>query len=806
MKIKSTKKIMTRLSHIIMTAAICAVMTGCGAKGLDGLTDADTAQTQESGISDIPVDSDKSADEDKDAQNTAMGRYVGMSVLEDEQTYDETFVTKMNDGTLTLYRSGSLIYALLDEHDINGMYTSADNGSTWTPVDMKEKYKAIAVEEGISYIIGSKISSDGTIVVGYALDGDDGLENVQYMLVYPDGSTKKIESKLTADDKRIKYFCFNESGRLFASTLGARVYEINTQDGSMTQVLASDDFINQLSCHGDILMITTGDKIALYDTKSKSYIEDTVWDDFIKENVGDLFDSWDRGHVAVSFMDDDNAVYVACAKGLYRHIIGGSAMEQIIEGNATPLADPSHLLTDAIMVDDQEFIMNFTDNKTVKFAYDSSVPTVPSDSLKIYSLKANDTIQQAIAAYQTENPDVYVEYQIGMDGDAVTRDDALKNLSTELLSGEGPDVLVLDDMSADTYIDQGVLSDISGLVNEIDEADGLFTNIIEPLYIGESLYMVPAEFSLPAVAGDKDVLKSAAGINDIADFIGEIRKLQPEGNLLSIARASGILKKFVHICEPDWTDEKGNIDEDSIKNYLEQSKRIYETQMSGMSQEDIDRYNKWNDSEREDGEKQEDSKYFHTIGLLAIDNGKASYAFGEMESMQSYANLITLPKNSGMENMTLMPVSGSDGSIYVPKTMLGINASAKNSQNAQDFVKMMFSQSVQDSLHNGYPLNKKSFDDIFVVDSSLVAEDGGFIYYSSTDEDGNEKSRVTYVPTDEQKQLLKDWIEQADTPYISDKVLEDAVIAEGEKYLDGEQSVDDAVKAIMDKVMIYVAE
>lgn len=804
MKIKSAKKFMTRLSPIIMAAALTAAITGCGAKDLTDLTGADAAQTQESAVSDTPVNNSGSADADEDAQSSAMGRYIGTTVLEADDTQDEAFVTKMNDGTLTLYRSNSLVYALLDEYDIDGMYTSDDNGSTWTPVDMKEKYKALA-EEDISYIVDSKISSDGTIAVGYALDGDDGLENVQYMLVYSDGSTKKIESKLTADDKWVKYFCFNENGRLFASTLGARVYEINTQDGSMTQVLASDDFINQISCHGDILMITTGDKIALYDMKSKSYIEDTVWDDFIKENIGDLFDSWDRGHVAVSFMDDE-AVYVVCSKGLYRHIIGGSAIEQIIDGNSTQLADPSHLITDAVMVDDQEFIVNFTDNRTVKFAYDASVPTVPSDRLTIYSLKENDTVKQAIAAYQTENPDVYVEYKIGMDGDAVTRDDALKNLSTELLSGEGPDVLVLDDMSADTYINQGILSDMSEIVSEIDAADGLFMNLVEPLYVGESLYMVPAEFTLPAAAGDKDVLKSADGIGDIADFIEEIRNIKPEGNLLSIARASGILKKFMHICEPGWTDESGNIDEDGIKNYLEQTKRIYEAQMSGLSQKEIDTYNRWNDSDKEDGEKQEDSKYFHSISVMVSDDGKASFIFGELDSMLSYANLITLPRNSGMENMTLMPISGDEGSIYVPKTMLGINAAAKNSQNAQDFVKTMFSQDVQDSLHNGYPLNRKSFDDIFVVDPKLVADDGGFMYYSSVDEDGNESSRVTYVPTDEQKMLLKGWIERADVPYISDKVLEDAVIAEGEKYLDGEQSVDDAVKAIMDKVMIYVAE
>ena len=48
-----------------------------------------------------------------------------------------------------------------------------------------------------------------------------------------------------------------------------------------------------------------------------------------------------------------------------------------------------------------------------------------------------------------------MEYETGMgDGDSVTREDALKKLNTRIMAGEGPDVIVLDDMPVDSYIEK----------------------------------------------------------------------------------------------------------------------------------------------------------------------------------------------------------------------------------------------------------------------------------------------------------------------------------------------------------------
>ncbi len=55
-------------------------------------------------------------------------------------------------------------------------------------------------------------------------------------------------------------------------------------------------------------------------------------------------------------------------------------------------------------------------------------------------------IRQAISLYQMKNPEIYVEYEVGLEGNAATREDVIKNLNTRMMAGEGPDVLILDNM------------------------------------------------------------------------------------------------------------------------------------------------------------------------------------------------------------------------------------------------------------------------------------------------------------------------------------------------------------------------
>lgn len=76
----------------------------------------------------------------------------------------------------------------------------------------------------------------------------------------------------------------------------------------------------------------------------------------------------------------------------------------------------------------------------------------------------------------------------------------------------------------------------------------------------------------------------------------------------------------------------------------------------------------------------------------------------------------------------------------------------------------------------------------------------------TTDADGNELSFICYWPSDEQIAAFKQELASADTAYIPDLTLEEAVLKQGTAYMQGGQSLDQALDEIEKAVAIYMAE
>ena len=106
-----------------------------------------------------------------------------------------------------------------------------------------------------------------------------------------------------------------------------------------------------------------------------------------------------------------------------------------------------------------------------------NTPTAYRYRNSVYSLEENSGIRQAVVMFQKKYPDIYLTLETGMSGnDGVTRTDALKTLNTEIMAGKGPDILILDGISSETYAEQGMLEDLSGILKEA----GLLDNIRYP--------------------------------------------------------------------------------------------------------------------------------------------------------------------------------------------------------------------------------------------------------------------------------------------------------------------------------------
>ena len=761
------KKMYAFMMSFVMAAVLLA---GCGNSQADETGNAGGQNT-------------KSEDESQD--NIAMGRYV-------ENVMD---VSEILDGTVTIP----------EEH--KKWILSKYNAPSWDG-ESPEWYTNL-VNEG-TYIPSVACGTDGTIGIIYDDDNEsDGIHTVG-LIVKPDGTQVPFEIAIAEDEGWIRKIWITDTGRVFVTSLGETIYEVK-EDGSNEKFLTIDGRPEQIVFLNNLMIIDGEyfDGLLLYDMEKKEYIEDEVLYDFVNENYKNRNYSTVDCYTMCFFKGEDGVLYLAGNKGLHRHVIGGSVMEQVIDGNLSCLSNPSYLLMGMMALPDNEFFALFSGNKAAYFTYDPNVPTVPNNKLKIYSLEENDTMRQAITIFQSSNPGVYVEYEVGMGEDnSVTRDDALKKLNTQIMAGEGPDILVLDNMPVDSYIEKGMLLDLSECLNSMEEENKPFENIVNAFKVDDKVYTLPLEIQLPLIIGKEKYVSNVESLEDIADMVEEIRKDYPEKDILGICSEKGIMRLFSMISASDWKSSSKEIDKEAIEEFLQQTKRIYDAQMDGISDEAINQYQMRNDNFIEYyGVKYEDTDYIRMTSWTYIIGEYEQIKCGTTWWRTDLTQAFSISKVKGFEDFTVMPMKQYDKTPFLPETLIGINAASNEIEEAEEMLKVLLGKENQTSLFKGLPVSEAGLEEgTFVVNEEYLSDEGIYGSYASSNEDGVMLEFNDYWFDEEQKQFIREWIKSVDTPYVPDSVLEDAVYSEGISYMRGNQSLQEAVDAIEQKVSIYMSE
>lgn len=797
-------KIVKKLTALAATFALCAGLTGCQTGGEDSLgVDAQngTQQEQQTGV--------PSSNESGDV--LSMGRYVEKQADLDEGVEGHSYMVR--DGkNIKVFAYGAMLYS------------SEDNGDSWsgTELDWHKKFS----ED--NYIMESAFTNDGTFVIEYSplfkredtvkegmagdmeVDSDDGSSlDPHLMIISPDGTQREIPVKFSADDMWARTLHFTQDNRLLGATFGKGLYEIDIQTGALNKLCTIENNALYVDSQENLLMIATYDGILIYDMESERFIEDDVLADFVKDTYSEPTD-YGNCYNLYAFFGEENVIYIAGDKGLHRHVIGGSAVEQVIDASLSSFGNPSRQIVHAMELENEEFLAQFADGSLVKFFYDATVPTVPNDKLALYSLEDNDTVRQAIAAYQTANPGMFVEYEVALEGDGVTREDALKNLSTRLLNGEGPDILILNDMPINTYVEKGILLDMSDIIEEVNSSDGLYENLITPFTQDGSIYVTPIEFQLPLIMGEREYVEKSKDYKGYAQSIVELRAANPEGKIILDCNETGITMRYTPPCAAAWKNEDGSINEGSIREFLELTKKISDAQMSGVTQKEVSDYSDLNvfRSGYKDGSNGmiDWGFYFKMIDSGSFIQNGCKMASGNVYSMSSLSEALSMPKNEGCENLSVSLFDGQSKNVYMPETITGINAQSKNTEAAKSFVKLMLSQEVQTNTFRGLPINKAAFETVFAQYDDTLEKEEPYMMYGGTDNEGNSWFWNAWWFDKEQKQLVRDWASQAQTPYIKDSVLEDAVQNACVEYLKGRIGLDAAVADIVKSTAIYMSE
>ena len=800
------KTAVSKTLALFLSAAL--LFAGCGKTGGE----------QES-VGDMAGDGDKT-----------MGRYVEEEIGRPEEMERNGGIVRLADGTLQIF-------------DFNqGPFVSQDEGKTWT-----KKYDDWSGMVGEGYFMNAAAAKDGSLFLVYSTydavfseEGEEGSQEEEsdaerseqpdteppetedtevqveesdmftidchYMFVSPEGETREIMLPFDMDNYELITNCwYTPDGRLLASQGGA-IYEINQEDGSLT-VLFETDGDADTACFSDTQMVAfTNTKAYRFDlVKGELMEQDEELDKFISglTNNGEKGVYWTSGNYSfLVAMDKDNTLYLACQDGLYQ-CTAGESPKQLLQGTLCSMGDPSNGKYGMLVEDGPVFLVLFSSGLS-RFTYDETMPATPDKELKVYSLKKDQTLQQAVSAYQKAHQDVFVKYEVGMSGEnGLTAEDAIKALNTEIMAGNGPDVIMLDGLPIESYLAKGMLADLSENLKAAEEKEEFFDNITRVYEQDGKIYAIPTRFRIPLLMGNEEFVSNIQDLSSLSAVMEEMREKNPEGSILSAYTPEILLKMLAIASEPTWSKEDGNLQEETVKEFLTQAKKIYDNEISGISDSEKEEFlNSVRGSDDSSGTAEETALDISWSILNFLTKSQAQLAIGASQQVSlDFTNVISVPRVK--PEVVYKPLSLQAENVFQAESIVGVSAKAAEPEMAREFVEMLLSYNVMSMQQEPYPVNAASFDSLFDTD---MEGDGAFGSMGISKDDGSVTTLDLYWPNEEEQKGLEQMVRSLKTPYLPGSPIEQAVLEAGVSVLEGNMSVDEGVAQIKQKIQLYLSE
>ena len=480
----------------------------------------------------------------------------------------------------------------------------------------------------------------------------------------------------------------------------------------------------------------------------------------------------------------DGTLYLCDSTGIYRHAPEGTLWERIMDGGICNLGLPSFYPNSLVIRAGEPDTIYLCDSSSVfRYWYDESATATASEEINIFSLHENETVQQAIVAYNRAQSDVVATYLVAMGEDANgTEQDYIKALNTELLAQNGPDILVLDGLPIDSYVQKGVLAEISGI---LDEADPLLANVRAAAQTADGkLYAMPTGIRIPLAYSDEDTTALFASLSSLADAC------EASGEVPLLSNAAFNYQTLAEVMLSYYGQELGSNKDGAINDFLTNIGRI--SKAIGASAELGD------DWQVTQGSSQEELLYAMRqqnggpqIWATATERAKAAL-FLPMGSL--YNGMINLAAAKQM-NKTL----GEIRREYLPVGIVGVNRASKHMEAAADFLKTLFSYDVQSGnrFADQFPVNQKAIEALFHFEDKTISS--GMSIEGSI-------SIMGGWPDEAVRSMLLNLIEGLDRPLATDNTLRDMLTPLIVAYLDGSDSLETAQGKMQSVISTYLAE
>lgn len=756
---KKTKSIAQKIMAAALISAAAVVLAGCGAKNQAGDS---TPAAKESGSSGVSDDAGKKGAEEE----TAMGRYVEASIpmpFEDgaEQVLD---LIQTMDGSFELYTAKG-------DEGAREFKAYRYDGSSWS---QEETFTAQGLPEGSS-LMYSAYDKAGALYVVYVQEYTDA-----YLTKFPAGGGE-CEFTAEIEDSWVLInglYTMDDGTTLVPS--GDHVLVYDPEGKLKTKLPQRNSYSNFADSHTVTVnsFLTVGDQGFLrYDTKE--WREDEVIP--FQSDEMDLY-----GSLAAGEGDD---FYLANANGIHHMAAQGTMWETIVDGSLNTMGMPSAYVKRLFAGSDNDFYLWYTESENprmARYTYDPNMPSVPSKTITVYGLDLTDqsTIKQAASLFQMENPDTRVELIDGAGGTGGTsKMDTIRSLNAELLNGNGADVLVLDGLPADAYIEKGILADLSGVITPMKDSGELYGNIAESFTEADgTIYQYPVRVALPVIYGNKEVIGENASLESLRAW----QEKNPDKTVLPKTTYENVLRQLIYLYYSELgSGTEGRLDKDKVQFLLETAKAAGDA--SGCR-------TVFEDSE-DDGMGKNYNRTavagFTGLGDYGLMTGASEVSIEKIQSMMDVMLPYALVEKYGYGMSQF-------NDIYYPKGLLGVAAFSREKETAQKFVVFTLSLKVQESdLNDGFTVSKKA-SEAWRQRTSKISIGVSF--------GENGEALSAEYPNEQKKDEVMGMLDKLHTPIAVDEVLLEMIISETKGYFEGTQTAAEAAGQFENKAKLYYAE
>ena len=577
------------------------------------------------------------------------------------------------------------------------------------------------------------------------------------------------------------YFGVNQEGNPAFMGMGSEIAIYDKDTGKEQYTFPSYMIMNSSDSMADI----SGNTLAVLGNEDQDLV---LYDTQTGEETGTIdFGDQDRGQLCAA---GEGTYYLANPKGIFVYKEDGSIVEQIYDAGRGIMGETaSSLIINHFLAGEKEdFYALYTDYETQELSicyyyYNGSVTSEVENELSVYSLYESRMIEDAVRKYEREHPETEVTYEYAVEsGGSGNPEDAIDTLNTQLLNKEGPDLLLLDDLPVDSYIERGVLEDLTDYVEGLVSDGTILENVVKGTAVDGKNYELPAAFSLPVYYGTRETIKRL----DTLESISQYMEKNPKGKVLGAASLQQVAYLLFAANYQD-IQKDGVFSQDALVRILETAKAIWDANPSETMEE------AWNTGFSSRVMSGKGLSAFASIGMDELYDDTSITGVEDVTGISSMAMMFDILVKH--PEMTVENVNN----MYTPANRMGINSSSSQKELAKDFMDTVLSDEIQvgDYLE-GLPIRVESLEKIpQISDASDMTIGSSY--------DGG-PSREYGMPSADQVQQIVDMAKQADTPLLIDRTVRNTFLECVQNYAGGDVSAQEAAQDMSDKMDLYLAE